>query len=205
MHRSRILVLLPVVCALVPCLAFAQDKPGQQAPPMSAEQQAMMAAFERAMTPGPEHKMLEAMAGEWTYTSKMWMDPAAPLQESSGTSSFKSILGGRFVQHEHRGVMMGMPFEGIGVNGYDNLKMKFVSTWMDNMGTMIVMSTGTFDPATKTFTYTGEMDNPMLPGTTLKFRETLRAPDADTAHMDWYELRGGKEAKTMEIAYKRKK
>jgi len=57
-------------------------------------------------------------------------------------------------------MMMGMPFEGIGINGYDNLKKKFVSTWIDNMGTMIVMSTGTFDPATKTFTYMGEMDNP---------------------------------------------
>lgn len=149
--------------------------------------------------------MLEAMAGEWTYTSKMWMDPAAPPMESTGTSSFKSILGGRYVQHEHHGFVMGMPFEGIGINGYDNIKKKFVSTWIDNMGTMITYMTGTFDPASKTFTYTGKMDDVVKAGTVVKIRETLHAPDADTAHMQWYETRDGKEAKTMEIVYKRKK
>src|SRR5262245_25443356 len=80
------------------------------------DQKAMMEAFQKAATPGPNHKMLEMMVGEWTFTNKMWMDPAAPPQESTGTSSYKSILGGRYVEHTHHGTMMGMPFEGRGVN-----------------------------------------------------------------------------------------
>jgi len=204
MPKFRLAVLFVCAAALAVGTASAQDKPAQQPPAMSAEQQAMMAAFEKAMTPGPEHKMLEAMAGEWTYTSKMWMDPAAPPMESSGTSSFKSILGGRYVQHKHHGTAMGMPFEGMGINGYDNLKKKFVSTWIDNMSTMIMYMSGTFDPASKTFTYTGDVDDVMT-GKPVKVRETLHAPDADSAVMEWYEMRGGKEVRTMEITYKRKK
>lgn len=202
MPKSRLAVLLVCAVALAAGPALAQDKPASQ---QHAEQEAMMAAFQKAMTPGAEHKMLEAMAGEWTYASKMWMDPAAPPLEAGGTSSFKSILGGRYVQHEHRGIAMGLPFHGIGVNGYDNLKQRFVSTWIDNMATAILFMTGSFDPATQTFTYTGEMSDVMKPGTLVEIRQTLHAPDADTALMEWYETRDGKETKTMEIRYQRKK
>ncbi len=33
---------------------------------------------------------------------------------------------------------MGMPFEGMGIDGYDNLAKQYVSTWVDNMGTGIM-------------------------------------------------------------------
>ena len=36
------------------------------------------------------------------------------------------------------------------------MKKKFVGSWVDNMGTGIMFSEGTYDPATKTFTYTSE-------------------------------------------------
>ena len=47
-----------------------------------------------------------------------------------------------------------MPFEGMGIVGYDNLLKKFVSVWIDNMGTGLMPGTGTYDAATKTYTYT---------------------------------------------------
>ena len=50
------------------------------------------------------------------------------------------------------GKMKDMQFKGMGVEGYDNVKKKFVSSWIDNMGTGIQFSEGTYDPATKTFT-----------------------------------------------------
>src|SRR5438046_1948359 len=45
------------------------------------------------------HKLLSEMDGNWNYTIKMWMnpDPNAKPQESKGTASRKSIMGGRYV------------------------------------------------------------------------------------------------------------
>jgi hypothetical protein len=53
-------------------------------------------------------------------------------------------------------------FKGMGMDGYDNVKQKFVSSWGDNMGTGIILLEGDYDPATKTFTYTTEEE--MVPG-----------------------------------------
>lgn len=201
-----------LVPALVLCLAasaFAQTQPQKKpsgAPPaMSPEQKAMMEAFQKAATPGPNHKLLQSMVGEWTFAMKMWQDPAAPAQESSGATSYRNLMDGRYVQHEHKGNFMGMPFHGVGILGYDNVSKQFLSSWIDNMATGQMLMNGSYDATKKTFTFKGEMDDAMKPATKVKLRETVRIVDNDTHVMDWYELRGGKEAKTMEITYKRKK
>ncbi len=71
------------------------------------------------------------------------------------------------------------------------------------MGTGIMTSEGDYDPATKTFTYTGEYE--AIPGMKQKIREVIKIVDKDHHIFEWYEDRGGQEAKTMEIAYTRKK
>ena len=45
------------------------------------------------------HKLLADMNGNWNYTIKFWMnpDPNAPPQESKGTATRKSVMGGRYV------------------------------------------------------------------------------------------------------------
>ena len=106
------------------------------------------------------HKMLADMDGNWNYAIKMWMnpDPNAKPQESKGTATRKSVMGGRYVvmdvtgkmqMPDQTGKMKDMQFKGMGVEGYDNVKKKFVSSWIDNMGTGIQYSDGTYDPASK--------------------------------------------------------
>ena len=51
---------------------------------------------------------------------------------------------------------MGGPFEGFGMLGYDNMKKKYISMWVDNMGTGMMTSEGTADGSGKTFTFTTE-------------------------------------------------
>ena len=45
------------------------------------------------------HKLLTDLDGNWNYTIKFWMnpDPNAPPQQSKGTATRKSVMGGRFV------------------------------------------------------------------------------------------------------------
>jgi uncharacterized protein DUF1579 len=179
-----------------------------------ADMDKMMAQMMELAKPGENHKLLEGLNGSWSYTIKMWMNPEpnAKPQEAKGMATRKSTLGGRFFVMDVSGQMQmpgpdgkpkEMEFKGTGIEGYDNVKKKFVASWVDNMGTGIMMSEGTYDLATKAFTYTGEYE--AMPGMKTKIREVMKLTDKDHMMFEWYEDRGGQEAKTMEISYTRKK
>ena len=115
------------------------------------------------------HKFLTSLDGKWNYTVKMWMngDPTSKPDVSHGSATRQSIMGGRYVVMDVKGNMdmpgpdgklQTMEFKGRGTEGYDNVQKKFVATWIDNMGTSIMMMNGTYDEASKTFTYTGEYE-----------------------------------------------
>src|SRR5262249_1396972 len=157
-------------------------------------------------------KLLTDRKAKWNYTIKMWMspDPNAKPQESKGTATRKSAMGGRYFTMDVTGKlqmpgadgkMKDMQFKGMAVEGYDNVKKKFVSSWIDNMGNGIQFSEGQYAPASKTCTCTREIE--MMPGMKTPVRKTLKAPDKDHMLLEWYENRGGQEKKTMEIAYTR--
>ena len=160
------------------------------------------------------HRMLADLAGTWDYTVKMWMnpDPKAAPTSSTGVAVRTAMMGGRYFSLDVTGKMdmpgpdgkmMPMDFKGMGIEAYDNAKKKFVSSWMDNMGTGIMMVEGTYDPAAKAFTYTGEVE--VMPGQKMKVREVVKVVDKDHHVFEWYDNMRGSEAKTMEIAYTRKK
>jgi hypothetical protein len=190
----------------------AQPAPSGQ--PSAADMQKMMAQMMELAKLNENHKLLGSLAGTWTYDIKMWMnpDPNAPPQQSKGTAVRKPMMDGRYFIGEFTGKMQmpgpdgkmkDMTFKGMSFEGYDNAKQKFVSSWIDNMGTGIMMSEGTYDPATKAFTYTSEIE--MIPGMKQKVREVIKIVDNNHHTFEWYEDRGGQEAKTMEINYTRKK
>ncbi|MEO8439181.1 MAG: DUF1579 domain-containing protein [Spartobacteria bacterium] len=194
--------------------SFAQETEKKAAPAADMTDPEMMAKMMELTKLGENHKLLGEMAGVWTYTVKMWMDgnTSAEPMTSKGTATRKPMMGGRYYEFNAQGEMEmpgadgkmeKMDFKGMGLEGYDNVKKRFVSTWMDNMGTGIMMSEGTYDPATKTFTYASEIE--MMPGMKTKVREVIKIVDNDHHTFEWYEDRGGKEMKTMEINYTRKK
>ena len=160
------------------------------------------------------HKLLASMDGSWNYTIKFWMnpDPNAKPEESKGTAVRKSIMDGRYVVMDvtgkmqmpgEDGKMKDVTFKGMGLEGYDNVKKKFVESWVDNMGTGIESAEGTYDPGTKTFTYTAEIEP--MPGMKQQVRELVKLGDKDHMTLEWFENQGGQEKKTMEINYTRKK
>ncbi len=213
MNRNKYLRYLTVIAVsgaiCLPALG-ADDKKEKAATgqPSEAEMMAMMTEMAK---PGENHKMLQEGVGSWTYTVKMWMSPDAPAMESSGTSVGRSVFDGRYLITEHTGKMQmpgadgkmqDMEFKGMATEGYDNAKKKFVSSWIDNMGTGVMHMEGTYDPGTKTLTYAGEYE--MMPGMKTKVRETIKFTDKNHRTFEFYEDRGGKEVKTMELNYTRK-
>ncbi len=158
------------------------------------------------------HKLLAQTAGTYSYVVKMWMDPSGKPNESTGTATRKAVMDGRYVTGDYSGSfkmpgpdgkMQNMNFKGMSLDGYDNVKKKFVSGWVDNMGTGIYITEGDYDASAKTITYTGQFE--MAPGMKTKVREVIKLTDATHMSMEYYEDRGQGENKTMEISYTKKK
>ncbi len=204
MRFSRTLGMLILACAVLcaagPAFAQKSTKKKAAAPP---DDKAATEAMMKAATPGPEHKMLMSMVGTWKTSSKMWFAPGAPATEATGESTITSMLGGRFIQENFKSEMMGMPFEGFGTTGYDNVQKKYVGTWSDNFGTGIMSTTGTYDAGTKTFTYTAKYPDPVT-GKWKSMKIASKEVDANTQISEfWDEMPGGKLVKIMEITYTR--
>lgn len=204
MNTSAMCVLS--TCLLSACLlapADAREKK-KAAPAPSAEQQAMMEAWEKAATPGAQHRQLaEHFVGTWNTQQTMWMDPSAPPTSETGQDVSTLEYGGRHVRTVFNGQFMGKPFQGGGLTSYDNVKGKYVASWVDSMATGQYLAEGDYDPATKTYTFHGQMPDPMKAGSVTPIRQVVRIADKDHHTMEWYENRDGKENKTMVIEYSR--
>ena len=186
---------------LVSALALAAEAP----PQMSPEQKAMMDKMTKAATPGPQHAMLAKLAGEWACTVKYQMDPSQPWQESQSTATITALMDGRYIQEVDAGQMSGMPFSGMGVTGFDNVSGKYVSTWIDNMGTGIETSVGTADASGKVITWVSTMNDPMT-GKPKSSRMVTTVIDDNHHTLEMFTVPPGgkKEAKVMAIDYMRK-
>ncbi len=169
-----------------------------------------MAKMMELMQPGEMHKILESLAGSWTYTSTMQPMPGAPAEQSSGTSENVVLYGGRFLSSKVTGTMnmngQSTPFEGQALMGYDNIAQQFQGVWYDSFATGMMVSTGIYDAATKTITEKAEASCPITGGKR-SFRNEMTFIDADHYSYTMYatDPAGGAEFKMMEIQYTKAK
>jgi Protein of unknown function (DUF1579) len=174
------------------------------APGGAPDDAARMEAMMKLIMPGEHHKALQPLIGEWTTSTTMLM-PGAPPGKIAGEGTRKWILGNRYVQEEYKGEMMGMPFQGLGLMGYDNVLKVYVASWVDSLGTGIIHSTGQSDETGKVITLTGDYADPETQKVT-KMRMVTKIQDNDhhTFRMSAID-EAGKETPAMEIAFTRKK
>lgn len=163
-----------------------------------AQSEAEQKAWQAYMTPGENHKTLAKDVGSWKTEMSSFMEPGKPPVKSMGTAEVTMIMDGRYQQSVYKGDMMGMPFEGISVVGYDNAKKTFVNSWVDNMGTGMMYMEGKWDKSGKTVTYLGTSVNPMT-GKDMKVRQVLTFESDKSQYMEMYMTENGKETKSMEL------
>jgi hypothetical protein len=202
------------LCAATLLIACQNKEASQQAliksetettTPAQPDSATMMKNWEEYMTAGAPHKMMASWNGEWIGAVTMWMAPDVPPSKGTGTTSYRMIMDGRYQLSETKGDFGGMPLEGMSTLAYDNHKQKFISTWIDNFGTGVMVLEGPWDEATKTMTLTGKMMDPSLKKE-VDVKETVKIIDNDHQVMEMYATSAdGKEFKTMEISYTRKK
>ena len=198
MDIRKIACALAALAAVSSVARAGDDKAKAKA---DAEMKAMTAAWEKAAAVNENHQRLQKAVGSWTTETKSWTGPGDP-QVSTGTSEARALMDGRYVAEDFRGTMMGKPFTGMGVDGYDNLKKKFVSTWIDSMGTGIAYGEGTLDAKGQLTTILNFTD--AMTGKPTKMRVVTRWEGDNKRVAEFYEKQKGKEVKTMEITYTRK-
>lgn len=148
--------------------------------------------------PGPAHELLKSEAGTWDAKVET-MTPNGTMT-STGTETSRLGCGGMCLITDFKGDMMGTPFEGHGTVAYDPAKKKYIGSWTDSMSQGLMMTEGTWDPATKTMT--SMMEGPDMTGAIVKMKGVTEYKGADTRVFTMY---GPDGAPGMKITYTRKK
>jgi hypothetical protein len=174
-------------------------------PEAPAMDSAVMAkAWENFMTPGEMHKWMASHAGTWDAEVTSFM-PGAEPSTSKATEVVKMVMNGLYQEGNLSGTMMGMPFTGKSIMAYDNAKKQFALTWIDNLGSGLMLMTGQYDAATKTMNLNGTQTDPAT-GKDSKVRQEQKFIDDDNYVLTMYgDGPDGKEAKFMEAKFKRVK
>ena len=160
--------------------------------------------WESYMTPGEPHQQMASWNGTWSGATTMWTSPDAPPVTTTFTTVNKMILGGRYQQTSHKGKFEGQPFEGISTLAYDNSKKEYISTWIDNMGTGLMVAKGHWDSASNTIVFRGVMVDPAT-GRDIEVKEIFKPIDNNYQVLEMYTTApGGKEFKSMEIKFTRR-
>jgi len=158
------------------------------------------AAFQEGMPmakPGPEHDVLKNMAGKWDAVVD------AMGSKETGTMTTELAMGGLWAISNYEGKMMGGPFLGHEIFGWDASKKKYVACWVDSSSASMALTEGTWDAATKTMTLSGESGDAMTGGTT-KVMNKIKVLDPDHHTFEMY-MGATEGAPMMTITYTRKK
>jgi Protein of unknown function (DUF1579) len=165
--------------------------------------QEMMEIYRKAGTPGESHKLLAKLEGTWTTKTAGYREGKRVAEESTGTSGKKLILGGHYLQEEYSGDMMGAPYSGISILGYNNHTKKFESIWIDSMSTAIYYFAGKASADGRTITQECGYDDPVK-GPCV-WRTVTRIRDDNTLEFEMFSIpKDGKEEKMMEMTSIRK-
>ena len=159
---------------------------------------AMMEAWMKGATPGDEHAAIAKSAGTWKATVKAWTAPGAEPMVSEGIFKRQMMLGGRVLEENYESNMMGMPFNGHSLLGFDNVSGRWWTIWVDNMSTGPMIMWGDWDEQEKAYVYTGQTPDPVR-GRLIEMKTIVRHVSDDEEKLEMYDMTGGEAIKTMEI------
>ena len=160
MKRNRLPIVFFVVIFVI-SVATAQTKQKQTTSKVEAASKASDTQPNREMenaAPAAAHAHLGKLAGEYTTTTKFYMQPGAPPQETTGKARLWMTLDGRFLSEENTDILMGQPLKGFRMLGYNNASKRYEGIWTYSMSTAIMSLNGTSSDGGKTVTLTAVFD-----------------------------------------------
>ena len=167
----------------------------------AADKEEMMRKAQAAGEPGPVHKALEHFVGDWRAEVKCWQEPGGAAHVSQGTAKGTWTLGGRFLQEDFQGEMMGRPFRGRSLLGYDNFKQTFNSVWVSDMQTSMFVTEGKGEIGGKVITLEGKSSCAETGRKDIPMRVVMRVLGPDKHTFEMFDDSAGQNGKMMEITY----
>ncbi|WP_198172689.1 DUF1579 family protein [Hymenobacter ginkgonis] len=208
----RLLGVLGCLAGTLPAVAQNQKASAPSGAPTPPDK-AMLVELSKL---NENHKLLASLAGNWSFVGKhTFPGPAKKTVEFNGNVVKKELWGGRYLETETTGIPRKMlwsegpvTYVDRTIEGYDNVKKKFVTTSYNNeLDTGFITTEGTYDSATKTFTYDGattshiHYDVPV--GTTIKLHDIVRIIDNNHYVFERHETVDGREIILTELTYTR--
>ena len=133
---------------------------------------------ETLVTPQPEHKLLQQLAGQWEFEKKgIPAEGADPDKLGSGTI-VAEMVGNFFLVSRWSGKLYEMDYQAIQLLGYDVGNKKYSGTWIDSFMSFRWELTGTLDEKTEELTFT--TSGPGQTGGKRSFRERYQFHTADS-------------------------
>jgi hypothetical protein len=173
--------------ALFACLS-ASILPAQEPPEMEK--------------PGEHHRHLKQMAGTWDFKSKFHTIPGQVV-EMKGVEVAKMQPGGFWLISDFTGKIMNIPFHGHAVMGYEAHKKKYIGTWADSFGSVLVTTTGTCSKDGKVTTMIGKGYDQMQKRE-ITYKQVYRIKDANNRTYHMYDIQGKNEKLIMETVCRRR-
>jgi hypothetical protein len=81
---------------------------------------------------GSPHHFLASLAGGWTGTSRIWLEPEKLLDEAPIVGSIQILLDGRFAMLLYQSSVEGEVQHGMFTFGYNTTKDRFEASWLDS-------------------------------------------------------------------------
>ena len=167
--------------------------------------------------PGKYHQLLADLVGTWSSKGRHfnWVDSVTSTVaiEFSANVVRKSFANGRYFVVDiisdgtlempiQDGKMKVERFKGLEIEGYDNVKKKFIRTAIGNhLYSSILTHEGTYDSSTKTISFTSEFEP--LPGTKTKDNFLFIFIDKNHYKWEYYQEENGKLKLGTEINFTR--
>jgi len=161
-------------------------------------EEATMAAWKEYMTPSEFHAEMAKYSGDYSTENTMWIGPGTEPLTEKGEAKLEMILGGRYLKTSHFGSFMGTPFEGVGIDAFDNITKEVTSVWYDNMGTGAMIMKGSWDKASGKVSLKGTTTDPMSKMST-NVREVITYSNGNKIVVEMFNMSNGAEYKSMEM------
>jgi hypothetical protein len=157
------------------------------------------------MTPNEVHKTLNDYSGKWDMEITMWTGPGQKPEIMKISSVNQMTIGGRFLEMDQLGDMMGMRYEAKTTLGFNTANQKMELSTINNMGTGTLYLSGLWDSKTETANLSGSLVNP-VDKKVIAVRQVINLSDPNMILIQNYDKSGNeKERKSIQYLFTRKK
>ena len=136
---------------------------------------------------GSPHHFLASLAGGWTGTAKLWLEPDKLADESPVLGTITLVLEGRFAIYLYQGAVEGEPQHGMFTFGYNTTLDRYEASWLDSFhnNTAIMFCSGA--PKENGFLVIGSYPDP-TGGPDWGWRTEVTLEDADHLTLEAYNI-----------------